>query len=105
MQIPADIVVNAIIMAIMTHKLQSSSQIIYHVGSSMRNSMRHRDLHNYILKYFTEKPWIDEDGNAIKIKEVTYFDNMASFHRYMTLRYLIFLKVLLQNLKLMLYTI
>lgn len=93
MQIPADMVVNTIVMAIVAHKLQPSSQRIYHVGSSLRNSMRYIDLKNFLFQYFIEKPWIDEDGNAIKVKKIIVFNNMASFHRHMSIRYLIFLKV------------
>ena len=94
MQIPADMVVNAIIMTILAHKLQPFGHtLIYHIGSSMRNAMSNIDLRNYILQYFTEKPWIDRDGKALKVKKVTLFNDMASFHRYMTIHYLIFLKV------------
>ncbi|XP_022153045.1 fatty acyl-CoA reductase 3-like isoform X2 [Momordica charantia] len=92
--IPADMVVNTIVMAIVAHKLQPSSQRIYHVGSSLRNSMRYIDLKNFLFQYFIEKPWIDEDGNAIKVKKIIVFNNMASFRRHMSIRYLIFLKVL-----------
>ena len=94
MQIPADMVVNAIIMAISAHKLQPSRHtIIYHVSSSMKNSISNVNSLNYILQYFTEKPWINKDGKAIKIKKLTLFNDIASFHRYTTLRYLVFLKV------------
>ncbi|XP_022944111.1 fatty acyl-CoA reductase 3-like [Cucurbita moschata] len=91
--IPADMVVNGIIMAILAHKLQPFGHtLIYHIGSSMRNAMSNIDLCSYILQYFTEKPWIDKDGKTIKIKKLTLFNDMASFHRHMTIRYLIFLK-------------
>ncbi|XP_022153088.1 fatty acyl-CoA reductase 3-like [Momordica charantia] len=91
--IPADMVINAIIMAIVTHMFQPSNQtLIYHVGSSTRNSIRHMDFHNYLLRYFTKKPWINKDGSIIQSKKITLFNDMESFHRYMTLRYLIFLK-------------
>lgn len=94
MQIPADMVINSIMMVIVAHKFQQSSEtIIYHIGSSMRNCMRRIDFHRYIFQYFNEKPWINEDGNAIKIKNLTFFHNMASFNRYMTTHHLLFLKV------------
>lgn len=93
MQIPADMVVNTIIMAMVAHNLQPCNQKIYHVGSSARNSMRHTDLERFNYQYFTEKPWISKDGHVIKVGKVTVFNTMTNFHRYIAIRYLIFLKV------------
>lgn len=87
-------VVNMIIMAMVAHKHQPSNQTIYHVGSSARNSMRYIEFKRFNYRYFTENPWINKDGNAVKVGEVTVFNNMASFSRYMNIRYLVFLKVL-----------
>lgn len=93
MQIPADIVVNTMIMAMAAHEDQPSDQTIYHVGSSARNSMTHIDLQRFSYQYFTQKPLIDKNGKAIKLGKVTLFNSMAKFHRYLAIRYLIFLKV------------
>ncbi|XP_022957707.1 fatty acyl-CoA reductase 3-like [Cucurbita moschata] len=90
--IPADIVVNTMIMAMAVHKDQPSDQTIYHVGSSARNSMTHIDLQRFSYQYFTQKPLIDKNGKAIKVGKVTLFNSMAKFHRYLAIRYLIFLK-------------
>ncbi|KAL0537888.1 hypothetical protein IC582_026879 [Cucumis melo] len=90
--IPADMVVNTIITAMMVHKLQPSNHIIYHVGSSTRNPIRHADFQRFNYQYFTKKPLIDRDGNAIKVGKVTIFGDMTNFHRYIAIRYLIFLK-------------
>ncbi|XP_038902167.1 fatty acyl-CoA reductase 3-like [Benincasa hispida] len=90
--IPADMVVNTIIMAMKVHKFQPSNQTIYHVGSSTRNSMKHIDFQRFNYQYFTKKPLIDRDGNAIKVGKVTIFNNMTNFRRYIAIRYLIFLK-------------
>uniref|UniRef100_A0A0A0KB44 Fatty acyl-CoA reductase n=2 Tax=Cucumis sativus TaxID=3659 RepID=A0A0A0KB44_CUCSA len=92
--IPADMVVNTIIATMVMHKLQYRQTIIYHVGSSTRNPMKIDDLQRFICKYFTEKPWINGDGNAIKVKKITVFNNLASFHTYITIRYSFFLKVM-----------
>ncbi|XP_023532806.1 fatty acyl-CoA reductase 3-like [Cucurbita pepo subsp. pepo] len=90
--IPADIVVNTMIMAMAAHEDQPSDQTIYHVGSSARNSMTHIDLQRFSYQYFTQKPLIDKNGKAIKLGKVTLFNSMAKFHRYLAIRYLIFLK-------------
>ncbi|XP_022996086.1 fatty acyl-CoA reductase 3-like, partial [Cucurbita maxima] len=90
--IPADIVVNTMIMAMAAHEDQLSNQTIYHVGSSARTSMTHIDLQRFSYQYFTQKPLIDKNGKAIKVEKVTLFNSMAKFHRYLAIRYLIFLK-------------
>ncbi|CAJ2659301.1 unnamed protein product [Trifolium pratense] len=91
--IPADMVVNAIIVAMVAHANQpSDDHIIYHVGSSVRNPITYRDFREYNFKYFTEKPWINKDGKPVKVDRVTVFSNLASFRRYMFIRYLLPLK-------------
>ncbi|KAL1324904.1 alcohol-forming fatty acyl-CoA reductase [Arachis hypogaea] len=91
--IPADMVVNAMLVAMVAHANQPSDDItIYHVGSSVSNPVRYHTLFNYGLRYFTAKPWIDRDGNPVKVREVTILSNIASFHRYMFIRYVLPLK-------------
>lgn len=70
------------------------SDIIYHVGSSVRNPVRYQNLQDYGLSYFTAKPWINKDGTAVKVGRVTVFTDMPSFRRYIFLRYLLLLEVL-----------
>ncbi|XLR56615.1 hypothetical protein S83_007287 [Arachis hypogaea] len=91
--IPADMVVNAMLVAMVAHANQTSDDIaIYHVGSSISNPVRYHSLCNYGLRYFTAKPWIDRDGNPVKVRKVTILSNIASFHRYMFIRYVLPLK-------------
>ncbi|KAI4313499.1 hypothetical protein L6164_026475 [Bauhinia variegata] len=79
--IPADMVVNTIIMAMVANANQCYDNI-YHVGSSIRNPLRYINLSDYAHKYFTEKPWMDKDGKPVKVNgRITYVD-MASFQRY-----------------------
>ncbi|WJX68869.1 alcohol-forming fatty acyl-CoA reductase [Trifolium repens] len=91
--IPADMVVNAIIVAMMAHANQpSDDHIIYHIGSSIRNPITYRIFREYNFKYFTEKPWINNDGKPVIVGRGTIFNNLASFRRYMFIRYLLPLK-------------
>lgn len=92
-QIPADMVVNAIIVAMMAHANQPSD-IIYHVGSSVRNPIKYHKLRDYITTYFSIKPMINKDGKPVKVGKVTVFNNMASFRKYMFIRYMLLLKVI-----------
>ena len=93
MQIPADMVVNAMIVAIIAHASHQPSEAIYHVGSSMRNPLKYCHLQDYGFRYFSKKPWINKDGKPVIVGKVRVMDSMASFHRYMALRYLLLLKV------------
>ncbi|XP_022153083.1 fatty acyl-CoA reductase 3-like [Momordica charantia] len=90
--IPADMVVNTILMSMVAHELHPSNQTIYHVGSSARNSMRNIDFQRFNFQYFTKNPWINRDGNVVKVGKVTVFESMTSFRRYIAIRYLTFLK-------------
>ncbi|KAL2331939.1 hypothetical protein Fmac_019520 [Flemingia macrophylla] len=91
--IPADMVVNEMIVAMVAHaKEPSPSDIIYHVGSSVINPVRYLNLRDYVLKYFTKKPLIDKKGKPIKVGKVTIFSDMASFLKYIYIRYQLPLK-------------
>ncbi|KAF7823252.1 fatty acyl-CoA reductase 3-like [Senna tora] len=89
--IPADMVVNAMLVAMMAHANQSDD-IIYHVGSSMGNPIRYFNLREYSAKYFTSKPLRNKDGTIVKIGKVTLLDSMDSFRRYMFIRHMLLLK-------------
>ncbi|XP_058779709.1 alcohol-forming fatty acyl-CoA reductase-like [Vicia villosa] len=87
--IPADMVVNAMLVAMVAHANQPSDHIIYHVGSSVRNPVRYLNLKDYGFRYFTANPWINKDGTAVKVGKVTVLTDMDSFQRYVFIRYLL----------------
>ncbi|KAL4394400.1 hypothetical protein AHAS_Ahas02G0148200 [Arachis hypogaea] len=89
--IPADMVVNAILVAMVAHAYHPSDAI-YHVGSSVRNPVRYANLQDYAFGYFTAKPWINKDGTSVKVGQITVLTNMASFRRYMFVHYVFWLK-------------
>ncbi|KAJ8768223.1 hypothetical protein K2173_021163 [Erythroxylum novogranatense] len=89
--IPADIVVNAIIVA-MVARYNEPAGLIYHVGSSVRNPVTYENLHDYGYRYFTKEPWIGKDGKPVKVQRVKVLNSMDSFHRYLAIRYLLLLK-------------
>lgn len=92
MQIPADFVVNSIIVAMVAHA-NHPSDVIYQVGSSASNPMRNAGLQEYGYRYFSQTPWINKDGKPVKVSKALVLGDMASFERYMALRYLLLLKV------------
>ncbi|KAL4182555.1 hypothetical protein AMTRI_Chr11g150670 [Amborella trichopoda] len=93
--IPADMVVNAMIVAMATHRSESSLHI-YHVTSSVRNPCNYHTLADTSHRYFSKNPCYDKDGRLIVVKRVVMFTTMAQFRRYMTLFY----KLPLQGLEL-----
>ncbi|KAA8550179.1 hypothetical protein F0562_001863 [Nyssa sinensis] len=79
--IPGDMMVNFIIMAIVVHA-NESSKIIYHVGSSVRNPIRHANLEDFTSRYFTRNPWIDRNGKPIKVGKpiVKHYNELSLVH-------------------------
>ncbi|KAI3822776.1 hypothetical protein L1987_10374 [Smallanthus sonchifolius] len=92
--VPADMVVNAMIASIVAHANQTCSQTIYHVGSSVSNPVKFSRIQRCGYRYFTEHPWIGKDGKPVIVGDVTVLNSMASFHKYISLRYLLPLQVL-----------
>ncbi|KAJ6744718.1 FATTY ACYL-COA REDUCTASE [Salix purpurea] len=91
--IPADMVINALIMAMVEYANRSTpSEIIYHVGSSLRNPFKFSNFQELIHRYFVQNPLIDKDGKPIKVGKLTAFSSMASFRIYMAIRYSLALK-------------
>ncbi|KAL1349963.1 hypothetical protein AAHE18_07G192600 [Arachis hypogaea] len=90
--IPADLVVNAMIVVLVAHANQPK-HIIYHVGSSISNPIKYRSLPDYGYRYFKAKPWIDLHGKPVKVCKGIMLDSMVSFRRFMFLRYQLPLKV------------
>ncbi|XP_031255297.1 probable fatty acyl-CoA reductase 4 [Pistacia vera] len=90
---PVDMVVNSMIMA-MTANTRQSSQMIYQVGSSMRNPIKFTNVHKFARQYFVENPLIDKAGKPIRVSKCTFFKTWASFYTYMRIRYVMPLKVL-----------
>ncbi|XP_027083886.1 alcohol-forming fatty acyl-CoA reductase-like [Coffea arabica] len=90
--IPADMVVNAMMVAMMAHANQPSEMTIYQVGSSLSNPLHYSSLQNYGLNYFSKHPWIDKAGNPVKVGKITVLRTMSSFRRYLAIRYLLPLK-------------
>lgn len=89
--IPADMVVNAMLVA-MVARAYESSDAIYHIGSSVRHPVTYDSLHDFGFRYFTKTPWIDENGKPVKVGKVRVLGDMPSFHRYMAYHYLYPLK-------------
>ncbi|KAJ0806407.1 putative oxidoreductase [Helianthus annuus] len=92
--VPADMVVNAMIVAIAAHANQTCSETIYHVGSSVSNPLKFSTIQRCGYRYFTNYPCIGKNGKPVIVGEVRVLNSMSSFHRYIALRYLLPMQVL-----------
>eukprot|EP00253_Pinus_taeda_P018958 PITA_18958 len=84
--IPADMVVNAMIVAMVAHAYQNGL-FVYHVASSVANPLRHSVAADEAYKYFSKHPCVGKDGNVIHVKQLCFLKSMSSFRQYMHRRY------------------
>ncbi|XP_074266426.1 alcohol-forming fatty acyl-CoA reductase-like [Silene latifolia] len=91
--IPADMVVNAILVAAMAHANDKGNLAIYHVGSSVKNPVSFKTLFDVAYQYFKHHPWIKNDGTPVILGHVKILTTMSSYNAYFFLHYLLPLKV------------
>ncbi|KAJ9699471.1 hypothetical protein PVL29_008185 [Vitis rotundifolia] len=91
--IPGDMVVNCMIVA-MVARANQPCEMIYQVGSSLKNPLKLSDIHDFFFKYFHDNPWINKDGKAVKVRKSIVFSTRFVFHGYLAVRYMLPLKVL-----------
>ncbi|XP_062199922.1 fatty acyl-CoA reductase 1-like isoform X1 [Phragmites australis] len=91
--VPADIVVNAML-CIIGCQPQQSLDLIYQIGSSMRNPLKIGELVHAMYRYFSEKPFIGAEGDVIEVEQPNMPATMASFYEQMDIHY----KVPLQDM-------
>ncbi|KAK2430395.1 alcohol-forming fatty acyl-CoA reductase [Trifolium repens] len=100
--IPADLVINCVITAIVVHLNQAPTNFIYHISSSLRNPFKYFDFLNIIYDYFVKNPCINHNGKPIVISKRLWISSsggprgglsLATFNNYLTSRYVLLLKV------------
>ena len=84
-QIPVDMVVNAIIAAMAKHGIAGKPGIeVYHVGSSAVNLLPLGDLFKYSYEHFICSPInMDTEGKTTDMKEMKFFSSMDDFSSHM----------------------
>lgn len=90
---PVDLVINCVITAIVAHSDQAPLNFIYHVASSSRNPFKITDLRDICYDYFIRVPCKSESGKPIIISKANLFTSITAFRNYMTIRYVLPLKV------------
>ncbi|KAJ1442444.1 hypothetical protein SESBI_00804 [Sesbania bispinosa] len=76
--IPADMVVNSMMVALVAHcKCLSQNNLVYHIGSSLRNPFKISDLLDMMYCYFTRNPCVNKYGKPIVLtRKLILFSNM-----------------------------
>jgi len=93
--IPGDMVVNAMMAAMVAHSGDKGAQVVYHSTSSLRNPATYNVLYQSGRRHFYENPRVGKDGKVIPTREMYFFPTIARFHLYMIFTYKIPLEVLL----------
>ncbi|XP_047251574.1 alcohol-forming fatty acyl-CoA reductase-like [Capsicum annuum] len=81
-EIPADMVVNSVIAAMVAHQDPSSHTVVYHISSSKRNQLKSGDIIQFFVDYFKKNPWIDESGKPVKVKKFHVLVSMDMLHNF-----------------------
>ncbi|XP_062195169.1 fatty acyl-CoA reductase 1-like [Phragmites australis] len=92
--IPGDMVVNAMIVAMVAHSEERGAQVVYHATSSLRNPATYSVLYESGWRHFTENPRVGKNGEVIPTRGMYFFTTIARFHFYMILTYKLPLEIL-----------
>ncbi|GJN15461.1 hypothetical protein PR202_gb02379 [Eleusine coracana subsp. coracana] len=92
--IPGDMVVNAMMAAMVAHSEEKGAQVVYHVTSSLRNPATYDVLYQSGRRHFYENPRLGKNGEVIPTKEMYFFNTIARFHLYMIITYKLPLEIL-----------
>ncbi|KAL6858736.1 hypothetical protein ACP4OV_017738 [Aristida adscensionis] len=92
--IPGDMVVNAMMAAMVAHSGEWGVQVVYHVTSSLRNPATYHVLHDSGWRHFSENPRVGKNGEVIPTRDMYFFNTIARFHLYMILTYKLPLEIL-----------
>uniref|UniRef100_A0A7N0VJK8 Fatty acyl-CoA reductase n=1 Tax=Kalanchoe fedtschenkoi TaxID=63787 RepID=A0A7N0VJK8_KALFE len=91
--IPADMVASSIIVAISAHA-DKPGVTIYHLGSSSKNPLKLSSIVQWCYMYFSQHPLIGMDGKTVMVRKFKLLNTMKAFHKYLSLHYIIPLKML-----------
>ncbi|KAF7020252.1 hypothetical protein CFC21_033370 [Triticum aestivum] len=93
--IPGDMVVNAMMVAMVAHSEDQQVQIIYHVTSSLRNPAPYAILWKSLFRYFSDNPpCTGRNGEHVRLKKMRFFSSIMWFRLYMAFKYMLPLEML-----------
>ncbi|KAL6838388.1 hypothetical protein ACP4OV_031794 [Aristida adscensionis] len=93
-RIPGDMVVNAIMVAMVAHS-EEQAQTIYHVTSSLRNPANYDLLSESAHRYFLHNPpCLGKDDKPVRLSRMQFFTTLPRFRAYMAIKYKLPLEIL-----------
>ncbi|TVU04539.1 hypothetical protein EJB05_47652, partial [Eragrostis curvula] len=75
--IPGDMVVNAMMAAMVAHSDEKGTQAIYHATSSLGNPATYAMLYEAGRRHFYQNPRVGKNGEVIPTKEMYFFNTIA----------------------------
>ena len=97
MQIPVDMVTNAMMVSMASH-VDKTTHLILHVGSSSSNPVPYHRVRDNIVRFFTEQPWLRKDGTPVVVRRPTQLPTKVAARIYMELLYFIPIRVCVLSL-------
>ncbi|VAH55504.1 unnamed protein product [Triticum turgidum subsp. durum] len=93
--IPGDMVVSAMMVAMVAHSKDQQAHIIYHVTSSHHNPATYAILADSGHRYFFDNPpCTGRNGERVRLKKMRFFRTTASLRLYMAINYKLPLEML-----------
>ncbi|XP_044974361.1 fatty acyl-CoA reductase 1-like [Hordeum vulgare subsp. vulgare] len=92
--IPGDMVVNAMMAALLAHSNDQQGQIIYNVTSSLSNPATSSLVIDSMHRYFFENPPCKGNGERIRLKNMRIFSTLTQLRLYMAIKYKLPLEML-----------
>ncbi|XP_065850026.1 fatty acyl-CoA reductase 3-like isoform X1 [Euphorbia lathyris] len=92
--IPADMVVNNMIVAMVAREKKYSTEIVYQSGSSSRNQVTLSNIDDFMYRYFAANPLFEKDGKPIQYHNLTLINSMSAYRLYLAIQYLLPFKAL-----------
>ncbi|TVT98657.1 hypothetical protein EJB05_56031 [Eragrostis curvula] len=85
--IPGDMVVNAMMAAMVAHSEEKGAQAVYHATSSLGNPATYAMIYEAVLRHFYQNPRMGKNGEVIPTKELYFFTTITRFRLFMFLAY------------------
>eukprot|EP00898_Chlorokybus_atmophyticus_P005572 jgi/Chlat1/6015/Chrsp4S06200 len=84
--VPVDVVINAMLAAMVRHAKTTDLEV-YHVATSVANPLTNPNFTSCVSRHFASQPFVDKQGQPIKLQEMIIFPNQQTFAADTWLRY------------------
>ncbi|XP_051120910.1 fatty acyl-CoA reductase 3-like [Andrographis paniculata] len=95
--IPGDMVVNAMLAAVVSHLSSQPSHDkfkIYQVGTSLRNPVKLKLFASLMYQFLKKNPMVDHRGKQVNVRQIDFLSSFSSFQQYIRMNNLPFLEMM-----------